>query len=119
EQGEESLRLVAADHAMAKNAPALARLEDVIHILGLKRNHAADRAGAVDVGDRPAYHVHAAQKFRLKIEGAVGIVPGLLKVLTRAVDHHRDASEILQAADIDGRGRVVPTLGERDAGHAE
>ena len=90
---------------------------DVLDVLGAERDHAADRAGAVDVRGRAAHDIDAADQFRIEEERAVGVVAGALVVLPRAVDDDRDAAEILQAADVDdGRG-IVAALLERDAGH--
>ena len=88
-------------------------------LMSLVRNddHAADRAGAVDVRGRAAHDIDAADQFRIEEERAVGVVSGALVVLPRAVDDHRDAAEILQAADVDdGRG-IVAALLKRDARH--
>ena len=44
-------------------------------------------------------------------------MPGALIVLACAVDHHRDAAEILQAADIDRGRRLVAAVLHPDTGY--
>ncbi|MHC2316773.1 hypothetical protein ACVIHC_003819 [Bradyrhizobium diazoefficiens] len=73
--------------------------------------------GAVDVGGRSPHDVDAADQFRIEEEGAVGIVAGALIVLPRAVDHDRDAAEILQAANVDNGRGIVAALLERNTGN--
>ena len=58
----------------------------VVDVLGAERHHAADRAGAVDVGGRAAHDIDAADQFGIEEERAVGVVAGALIVLSRAVD---------------------------------
>ncbi len=77
--------------------------------------HAADRAGTVDVRGRSADDVEAADQFRIEIERAVRIVAGALIVLPGAVDDDRNATEILHAADVDRRGRIVAAILHPDA----
>ena len=74
------------------------------------RHDAADRAGAVDIRDRPAHHVDAGQQLRLHVDEAVGLMTGALEILPRAVDDDRDASEVLQAADVDRHAGIVGAL---------
>src|SRR6185295_1438288 len=110
-------RTVGAAGAGHVDAPALARAHDIVDVLGAERDHAADRAGAVDVRGRAPHHVDAADQFGIEEERAVGVVPAALVVLPRTVDHDRDAAEILQAADVDdGRG-IVAALLDRHAGY--
>jgi hypothetical protein len=45
-------------------------------------------------------------------------VAGALEVLPRPIDHDVDAAEILQAADVDRRGRIIGPLLHVDARHA-
>ena len=100
----------------SRRRPSARRAADVLDILGAERDHAADRAGAVDVRGRSAHDIDAADQFRIEEERAIGVVAGALIVLPRAVDHDRDAAEILQAADIDRGGRIVAAILERHAG---
>ena len=118
-QGGEILILVGADFAVSDDAPALANLEDVVGVFGAEGNDTADGAGAEDIRHRSTDDVGIGDHFRIEIEAAVGIVTGALEVLTCAVDHHVDAAEILQAADIDRRRRFVGPLLERNARYAE
>ena len=83
------------------------------------RHDAADRAGAVDVRDRPAHHVDAGQQLRLHVDEAVGLVAGALEILPRAVDDDRDAAEVLHAADVDRHAGIVGALLEVHGRHAE
>ncbi len=53
------------------------------------------------------------------IDEAVGLVAGALEILPRAVDHHRDAAEVLHAADVDRHAGIVGALLEVHARHAE
>ena len=108
-----------SEHAGGQHAPALAGLDDVFDVLGAERHHAADRAGAVDVGDRPAHDVDRREHLRLEIEHPVGVVAGALEVLPRAVDQHGDAPEILQAANVDGGAGIIAARLRGHAGHAE
>ena len=117
EDRAEAASTVGAAGAGHVDAPALARAHDIVDVLGAERDHAADRAGAVDVRGRPAHHIDAADQLRIEEERAVGVVSGALVVLSRAVDDDRDAAEILQAADVDdGRG-IVAALLKRYARH--
>ena len=50
-------------------------------------------------------------------ERAVGEMAGALIILPRAVDHHGDTAEILQAADIDRGRRFVAAVLHPDAGY--
>ena len=85
------------------DAPALAGPHHVLNVLGAERDHAADRAGAVDVRGRAAHDIDAADQFGIEEERAVGVVAGALVILPRAIDDDGDAAEILQAADVDRR----------------
>ena len=98
---------------LVEHGPALAGLEHVLDILGSERRDAADRAGSEDVGDRTADDVDRADQLGLEVEHAVRVVAGALEVLPGAVDQHVDAAEILQAANVDRRGRVIGALGQR------
>src|SRR4029453_2927527 len=98
-------------------APALARPHHVVDIFGAEGDHAADRAGAINVRGRATHHIDPADQFGLEEERAVGVMPGALVVLARTIDDDRDAAEILQAADVDdGRG-IVAALLERNTWH--
>jgi hypothetical protein len=119
EHRAEPLHLVGADHAVQQGGETLARLEDVVGIERPHRHHAPDRAGAVDVRDRPAHHVDAGQQFRLHVDEAVGLVAGALEVLPRTIDNHGDAAEVLQAADVDRHARLVGALLRVHPRHAE
>ena len=55
-------------------------------------------------------------QFRLEEERAVGVVAGALEILPRAVDHDRDAAEVLQAADVDRGLRLVAALWNQTLG---
>ena len=116
EQRAHRAAAIGAEQGVGQRAPALAGPQDVVGVLGGERHHAADGAGAVDVGDRAAHHLRLGEHLRIEIELAVGAVAGALEVLAGAVDDHRDAAEILQAANIDRRTRVVAAVGERHAG---
>ncbi len=118
EQRAEAAPLVRAEIHVHQRADALARPQHVLRILGAERHHAADRARAVDVGDRTAHHVDLGDELGLEEELAVAVVAGALEVLPRTVDHHRDAAEVLQAADVDRGLRRVGALAEPDARQA-
>src|SRR5439155_15241963 len=68
EDRAEAARIVGAAGAGHVDAPALARAHDIVDVLGAERHHAADRAGAVDVRGRAAYHVDAADQLGIEEE---------------------------------------------------
>jgi hypothetical protein len=59
--------------------------------------------------------VDAGDQFGVEEERAVREMPGALIILPRTIDHHGDATEILQAADIDRGRRLVATILHPDA----
>ncbi len=60
--------LVGAVRTAHIDAPALAGTNDVVDILGAERDHAADRAGAVDVGRRAAHDIDTPDQLRIEEE---------------------------------------------------
>ena len=117
EHRAEAAILVGAVGAAHVDTPALAGTQHILDILGAERHHAADRAGAVDVGGRAAHDIDAADELWIEEEGTVGIVSGALVILPRTVDDHGDTTEILQAANVDRGRRVVAAILKRHAGH--
>ena len=110
EDRTERAAIVGSENGLGVHTPALARAHDVFDILGAERSHAADRTGAVDVRGRSAHDVDSADQFGIKEERAVREMAGALIVLPRTIDHHGDAAEILQAADIDRGRRLVAAV---------
>ncbi|MBA7661403.1 hypothetical protein ES703_69420 [subsurface metagenome] len=105
---------VGASHV---DAPALAGTQHVVDVLGAERDHAANRAGAVDVRGRAAHDIHAANQLGIEEERAVGVMSGALVVLPRAIDHDGNSAEILQAANVDRGCRIVAAVLEGHTGH--
>ncbi len=99
-----------------QHAILLVGLENVVDILGADRDDAADRAGAVDVGDRAADDVDLPHELGVEVKLAVRVVAGDLIVLARAIDEYIDASKVLQAANIDRLPRIIQALLKADAG---
>ena len=67
----------------------------------------------------PRMHVDLLHQLRVDPEHALRAVAGALEVLPRAVDDHRDAAEILQAADVDAGAGALGVGLQGDARHAE
>ena len=103
----------------ARQRPGLFRLQEVAGVLGLEHHDAADGAGAIGVGHRTADDLDLLDQLGIEDEEVLGAVRGLVEILPRTVDDHRNAAEILQTADIDAGRDTLGVALSRDAGKAK
>jgi hypothetical protein len=114
----EEILVIAAGQPLQRCAISVAADEDVLDLLGADRHDAADGAGPIDVRHRAAGDIDLRQEFRLEIEFALAAMAGDLEILAGAVDDDGDAAEILEAAEIDARARIVGIRHRPHAGDA-
>jgi hypothetical protein len=89
---------------------------NVVRVDVLEGNNTANRPGSEHGRGRTACHIDRLEHLRLGIKHTVRAVAAALKVLAHPINHDVDATEVLQAADIDRDPGVAGRLLNGDAG---